>query len=584
MKKSMMNLMLFVLVLGIFAPMIFAQEDAAVQNYSIWVGGHYTDFGDYNKKVGEYRLGEDEFLPELEGFYQYRKADKFFRFDVHYFDNKNIDARALGIWGDRFSGELYFRSLIHQQGRDMLANMETREVGGGKILTHELLDEGADYHTDRYEFGGDYKVQLSRKNNIRMVAAHRTVIRKGYEQKIASSHCFSCHVTSHDVNIDKRTNQVEAGIQADAGEFTLGYLFGYRHFDSKAHDPVAYYDTAMHPVSELQSYKDEFPTRLNFDNVYAPYGTYPETEKISHKVRVKGAVGKGQLSGSVGYSQARNKKVDLSANTLSGALNYALVLNKKMRLIARASGSKLSNDDPRIDLADYREGRGGVQTEFYISDFDFTRYSALDRTDGRISAELISRLKPNLTLSLLAGFRMIDRADFKNLENETYTTKRFTGQAKLRYRDGLTFSSSVNYRFERTFDPFTSSKGLFESQGYDVLQPALYSVSGIDTTFTIFYYQREDLRYQNITTEPTFKHSFDMTSTYRPDMHYSFTVGLKGMYDKNNELDSLDVEHFSIQPSVNFTVTPDSKWSVMAGFNYNFNRSRGPVTVALFDG
>jgi len=276
--------------------------------------------------------------------------------------------------------------------------------------------------------------------------------------------------------------------------------------------------------------------------------------------------------------------VDLSANTLSGALNYALVLNRKMRLIARASGSKLSNDDPFIDLADYREGRGGVQTEYYIENFDFTRYSTLDRTDGRISAELISRLKPNLTLSLLAGFRMIDRTDYKNLDYETYTTKRFTGQAKVRYRDGLTFSSFVKYRFERTFDPFTSSRGLFESQGYDVLKPAMYSVSGTDTTYTIFYYQREDLRYQSITTVPTFKHSFEMTSTYRPDRHYSFTVGLKGMYDKNHELDSLDVEHFSIQPNINFTVTPNAKWSVMAGLNHNFNRSRGPVTVALFDG
>jgi len=196
MKKSTMNLLMIVLVLGIFVPVIIAQEDGATQNYSIWVGGHYTDFGDYNKKVGEYRLGEDEFLPEFEGFYQYRKADKFFRFDGHYFDDKNIDAVAKGIWGERFSGELYFHSLTHQQGQDMLANMETREAGGGKILTHELYDEGADYHTNRYEFGGNYKVQLSKKNNIRMVAAHRTVIRKGAEQKIASTHCFSCHVTS----------------------------------------------------------------------------------------------------------------------------------------------------------------------------------------------------------------------------------------------------------------------------------------------------------------------------------------------------------------------------------------------------
>ena len=584
MKKAMMNLLMLVLVLGIFAPAIFAREDGAAQKYSVWVGGHYTDFSDYNKKVGEYRLGEDEFLPEIKGFYQYQKADKFFRFDGHYFDDKNIDATAKGIWGERFSGELYFHSLTHQQGQDMLTNIESREAGGGKILTHELKDQGADYHTDRYEFGGNYKVQLSKKNNIRMVAAHRTILRKGSEQKIASTHCFSCHLTSQEVNIDKRLNEVEAGIQADAGEFTMGYMFGYRHFDSKAFDPVAYYDSAMHPVSELQSYKDEFPTRVNFDNGYYAYGTYPETEKMSHKVRIKGKVGKGQLSGSVGYSQAKNKKVDLTANSLSGALNYALLLDKKTRLVAKASMINLSNDDVRIDVPDFREGRGGIFTDYYVTNFDFDRLSTLNRTDGRISAELISRLNPKMTLNLLAGFRMIDRTDFKNLDYETYTTKRFTGQAKMRYRDGLTFSSMVKYRFERTFDPFTASKGLFEHQGYDVLEPAMFSVSGTDTTFTIFYYQREGLRYQNITSEPTYKHSFEVSSTYRPEMKYSFTAGLKGTYDKNHELDSLDVQHLTLQPSFNFSVTPNPKWSVMAGVNYTYNRSRGPVTIALFDG
>lgn len=584
MKKSTMTLMMIVLVLGLLAPVTFAGEDEAIQNYSVWVGGHYTDYTDYTKKVGEYRLGEDEFLPEFEGFYQYRKADKYFRFDGHYFDDKNIDATASAIWGEMFSGELYFHSLTHQQGQDMLTNFETREAVGGKILTHELLDQGADYHTNRYEFGGNYKVQLSQKNNIRMVAAHRTILRKGAEQKIASNHCFSCHLTSQEVNVDKRTNEIEAGIQADAGKFTMGYMFGYRHFKSEAFAPAVYYDSAIHPVSELQSYKDEFPTRLIFSNGYYAYGTYPETEKMSHKVRVKGEVGKGQLSGAVGYSQAKNKNMDLTASSVTGALNYALPLNRKTRLIAKASVMNLSNDDPFIDLPDFREGRGGVQTEFYRSDFDITRYSELDRTDGRLSAEVISRLKPNLTLSLLGGFRMIDRTDYRNLEGETYTTKRLTGQVKLHYRDGLTFSGIVKYRLERTFDPFTSSRGLFESQGYDVLQPALYTVSGTDTTFTIFYYQREDLRYQNITTEPTFKHTFEMSSTYRPDRHYSFTAGLKGMYDKNNELDSLNVEHFNLQPNLNFTVTPNAKWSVMTGVNYTFNRSRGPITVALFDG
>lgn len=583
MKKLISNLVVFVLVLGLFVIPVSAGEDEAVQTYSVWAGSHYTGFGDYTRKVGEYNLGNDEFLPELKGYYRFRDATRLFSFKAHYYDHKNISVDAKGTLSDRFTAELFYRSLTHQQGQDLLANLETREAGGAKILTHELRDKGADYHSDRYEAGAKFNWLVSRDNNIRIMAAHRSVLRRGEEQKIGSNHCYSCHITSQSVNIDKRTHQFEAGVQADVEKFTLGYQFGYRIFDSRAFDPAVYYDSAMHPTLNDLSYKVEFPSRLNYDDTILAYGVYPETEKISHKIRMKGEVGKGQLASSLTFNQTTNKKVELTSDAWAGVLNYAVLLSPRTRLVAKASGTRKSNDDPFIDLRPWREGRPApVTTPSYVTNFDFTRYSSLDRFEGKISAEVIHRLTPRITLDVLAGFQLIDRYDYPTLD-ESYQTKRFIGQAKMRYRKGLKYANTVKYRFEKTSDPFRSFRGLFEARGFDVLEPAVTIPTDPPSRF-IFYYQREALRYQDITSLPTDYHEFEFSSTYKPNMRYSLTAGMKGKYDKNGDLDSLDVEHLTLQPNLSLTVTPAPRWSFMAGYTFTYNKSRGPVTVALFDG
>jgi len=92
------------------------------------------------------------------------------------------------------------------------------------------------------------------------------------------------------------------------------------------------------------------------------------------------------------------------------------------------------------------------------------------------------------------------------------------------------------------------------------------------------------LRYQDITIYPTDVHDFDFGLTYRPDNKMSVNFGLKAKFDKNGDLDSLDVEHSMYQPNLALTLTPDPKWSMSAGYTFGHYKSRGPVAVALFDG
>jgi len=59
---------------------------------------------------------------------------------------------------------------------------------------------------------------------------------------------------------------------------------------------------------------------------------------------------------------------------------------------------------------------------------------------------------------------------------------------------------------------------------------------------------------------------------------------VKGSFDKNNDLDSLDVQHFSLNPNVNLNYTPNPTTILTVGYSYNFDKAKMPITVALFDG
>ncbi len=549
-------------------------QDEPERDYSIWIGAHYTDFQDYAQKVGEYRLIEDQAYPEIKGFYTSRTPNSMIVIEGQYFDKYNIKGRFTERYSDRVEGELYYQSMVHNKGRDLLTNLSARELigenPGGKMLTHEAFDEGVNYSVHREEWGASVNALLVRKHNVRLMAAHRSIITTGNEQEIASNHCFSCHVTSQSHEVDKVTRQFEVGLQGDIGPMTVGYEFDYRKFESNVPPPFAYYDNAKHPVHGGS--QEEFGSRVNYEDAVLPYSTYPETRKTGHKFRIKGDIGDSRISGSLAYNITKNLNSNLEADAWSGTLNFSTPLSKRMRLIARAFGVRLKADDPRIDVPLWREGRPGPQVNF-----DYLRYSTLDRADGGGSVELISKLTDRITASAKVGFERIDRYDYPE-PNGNYVTNKIIGELSGRYRKGLRYSTRVKYHFEMIDDPFISGRGLFEAQGHGVLEPM------VDGFSFIFYFQREDLRYQNITTFPTMVHDIEWQSQWRPNNKVNVTLGLKFYYDQNDDLDSLDVEHLNLRPNIAVTLTPQPRLSMTAGYTLGHYKSRGPVTVALFDG
>lgn len=579
MRHSIMIIAFALFVLGAAHSPVVAQA-GLTETWTVWVGGHATSFSDNPKKVGEYNLGEEDVRPEFTINYLGVGTDNIFRLDGQYYDDKNITGRVSAKVGDRFNLSAQYRSLIHQEGQDLLTNLESREwlgtVPGGKIITHEIADPNADYNTHRQEVLSRMSVLLSEKHNVRLMAAHRMIREHGTEQGLSNSHCFSCHVVSETVAVENTTHSVEAGLQADLKpDLTIGYEFGYRSFQSQAPDAVAYYDPAVHPANGGSG--AEFGSRQIFDDTSLVYSTLPRIEKINNKVRLKAKLGAStRLATALGYNYTKNQNTQLQSDAWYGSAQLARILSARSRLLVKVTGLRQRTDDPFIDLPTFRAGRPGPQT-----DFDYTRYSSLDRADGRGSVELIHRLNPTMVFSGLVGYERVNRYDYPELNNGT-DSKTLIGQAKLRYRKGMKFSGWAKYRFEKTSDPFVSGRGLFEARGREALSRVLPEGT---TVFAFrFYWEREALRYQNITTAPTQSHEFALHGDLKSSAQLSWSGDLKITYDKNTDLDSLDVKQTSIQPSIALNLTPNPQVAVSAGYTLQASTSRGPITVALFDG
>ena len=67
MKKCLVVSTLAVLLLPIC---LYAADPTVTKSGLFWLGGHYTSISDYSRKVGEFNLGEDQFMPEFMLNYQ----------------------------------------------------------------------------------------------------------------------------------------------------------------------------------------------------------------------------------------------------------------------------------------------------------------------------------------------------------------------------------------------------------------------------------------------------------------------------------------------------------------------------------
>ena len=563
--------------LPIFSLLAFSQEEPGYSVWSLWLGSHYTGYEDFSKKVGEFDRGKEGAVPEISLSFSGYQKDKSLDFFGHYYDPKRISFSLTGKSKDILSGLVSYRSFYRQRATDLLENLMAREATnqaadtpGGKMFTYEHENPDADFGYTRHEIKSDFQVKVPGSAKLKIIAAHRSILEKGDDQKVVSMHCSSCHMVSKSAKVDRRTHTASAGIEIDPGPLFLSYMGSFRSFKSESPSLEAFYDTAQHPVNGTMI--EEFGSRMVFDGEVVEFGTIPETQKMSHTAKVKADVGKkSEILGSFTYSQAKNVSAGIETKSNGGSLKYMFRPNLKTRIIALASLSRIESDAVFIDLPSWREGReGGSQ------DFDWTRYSNLTRTVAKGSAEFIYQPSRKYRVFLSAGYEGTKRDDYPYFEAEGKTTKLKLSMGG-KYRPHLRFSGRFKYFFENTDDPFSPYEQLFERAGNTILDT-------LPGNTKYYYFQRDQLRYGSITNQPTNLHGVELNLNFRPNHKVSFSADLKASLGTNSDTDSLDFERTRLQPQVSANFAPTAKWNLFSSLTYIYEKSNGLVAVAMMDG
>ena len=574
MNKLKFIIAILVTSIFIFTAVSIAQIEAPDIQTTFRIGGHYTTLDDYYKKAGEFYYGKEDPFPEF-GLSLYSMEDsKSFNFSGDYFDKKNMFGRLNVMASDILKGSFSYRSFYRNKGTDLLENLMAKEKPDtlvGKSVTHEDTAPGADYGYTRHEINSDleFKIPIDNKHDLKLIAAHRSIMHKGTEQKIVTMHCSSCHIQSHKVDVDRKSHNLSLDAQTAFDRLELGYGIEYNYYDSDVKTLEVFYDTAQHP--NTGGAIGEFDARMNYNGEKVEVAREPKTEKISHRLNLKIPTGKGKLAGAFITSSIKNKWNDLRIRSNGGLLKYDVNFSPELHLLVDAKINRITNDEIFIDVAPWREGlTGGGQN------LDYTRYSNLTRTLLSSNAKLKYRLGPFSDLFFQTGYERIKRDDYPEYGLNDKTTK-FYGELKFKYRFVRLSSLRAKYRFTSIDNPFTIFGKLLEYRGNGTLFP-------LPDNGKVNYFQRDEIRYGNATNLPSLKHDIDVSMNVKAIKKLTITGGVRYTLEKNNDLDTFDYERTTLSPSLSFNLLGGPRWSFFAGGSLFKQTANAPVAFAMFDG
>lgn len=363
-------------------------------------------------------------------------------------------------------------------------------------------------------------------------------------------------MVSKSVDVEQLTHTASVGFEVNPKAFLLSYIGSFRSFKSETPTPEAFYDTAEHPIKGV-----DLSDRVIFHGDEFLFGKISQNQKIAHTVKIQTDIGKNKIMGSFTNSQAKNISEGIELKSNHGTLKYMVSPSLKTKIIALASLSKIENDSV---IVDYIPGwRGGEPDQF-----DFTRYSNLTRTVGKGSAEFIYQPKRKYRLSFLAGYEQIKRDDYPAPGSDSKTTK-LKFSIKGKYRPNLKFTGRFKYFFENVKDPSPYNL-VFEKPG--------------KTASSLSYYEREELRYGQITNQPTMLNGLDLSLNFKLNRKANFSFGLRTSLETNSDTDTLDFERTKLQPNLSLNFAPTPKWNLFTNLSYIYNKSNGLAAVAMMDG
>ena len=569
---------MFIILLAAVSGFHVDAEDSTTK-WSLEFGSHYSGFEGYSRKVAEFDRGKEGFTPELSLNLFHVKQKNSFKFTGKYYDPKRMSFSLEGKSRDLIDAKISYSSFYRQLQKDLLSNLEAREAGdregttfGGKIFTHEDMNSDKEYGYRRQEINTDIDFKVPGTNKLKLMVTHRSIYENGTDQHIQLNHCATCHAVSRSLDFKQKTHSISAGAELDLEPVSITYKASYRSFKSDAGPYEALYDVSRHPVNGGAG--EEFSSRLNYSGESVPIGLYPETGKLAHNLKIKANMGKSLVLAQYTNYKAKNKTSNLNYNGNQANLKVIYPVSKRTKLVGTGSYGSYKNDSIFIDQPSWREGivDNGAN-------LDWTRYSNLTRTEGNGSLNYIFQPSRRFRFSLLGKFSSINRDDYPFQGANDKTTK-IRLQTEFKYRPTMKFSGRLKYYIEHIENPFAPYNLMFEHIGSSgphqlVPEPGMTQV---------FYYQRDALRYGDITTLPTLVNGIYFDLKLRPSKKFNIVTGINVRYGTNSDEPELNLKQTTLQPKLSFNWMPGDKIIFSGSYSYLVQNQNGLAVVAMMDG
>ncbi len=575
-------------------------EDAKPYDIEISVGGSMNDL-DGAGRVAEYESTVDKNANWILGGKVSYTLDKV-AFDAYgeYLDGDdqaygaNLDLDRILMFETDYLR--FFHRLDHDNLDHLLASL--KRSGQGATVYHTDFNASDNYGITRSEWKNQAKLNVPMVPGLSFTFNHRFEERKGMDQARTMSKCSSCHVVGMSKDISETTNEWNPSVNYRIGPISMNYDFMYRSFNSGSDVPENLYMEAQNPGKPPGANLD-FIARLqyDYDDGYLPYSRTPDSEKWSHKIKMKADLpANNTLNLGYVYSEATNNNSDDGGSALYGdagkelSVDYWAInggwrwkINKEMAFTLKGKYQDMDASEVGVDVRDIEAVIAGTEqtyAEFLGEDFDFRRHSAYDEDEYSLDAKFAWKILKELKLKLGYGLEYLDRenAEYHHVTDDT-TTHKFSIGSKWRPVMGLRVTA--DYAFTYVDDPYVFHNAICPSWeeaqalGFD---PGTYSTN---SWYSKYVY---GVRTMDRSNQPETVHDIRLKTHWMAASNINTNVHMHYKISENGDVGGSDWEQNMFNGGLNVMYTPITKLAINFGYNYFYDKYEAMFCSAFYNG
>ncbi len=601
--------------LALSSPACANESEGTKVEASVSAGFTLNDSNDKTSKAGEFQsLATEDILPAFGASLFYESVATEIFFDGMYLDDDDMAFEGSMDFSRILKLEGEYQKFYHRLAQDELINIRATSAapGQGAQLWHSYQYAPTwNVNTDtapEKEFGVSWSqveaeglIRLPNVPGVQFGVALREQYRKGHHQAMAMTKCGSCHIVSHEKDVNETTRDIKPFVRADLGQLSLEYSFLYRQFINDSATTFHRYDPATHPFD---------PTSSKYGAVNYDYrdgdleiARIPETEKFVHTIKAKYDIDATQnIFANYVNATTTNNSVDdlgravdggsteeLDVDYNAGMVSWTARLSDELKLNVSGRYQNIDADDATYTL----KGK----TSSPLDDKTYTRGSDESRDIFKLKADFMYRALSDLTLRGGYEFESINRDNAEFLLEQDTTIHRLKVKARWRAARGLTFNAG--YKFIYDTDPYTIENGAYPTHidlGVDdagnwdgfINDPKTnrYSVGvprfQAKNTYSTYVY---GTRSENLSADPEFENQLNLKMNYVPAGSNMFIDGYLRYTLGTNDSDlCYDWENQIIDSGLDVTFNPISTMSLTLSYNFFDRQTDSEFFIPYYHG